>query len=274
MHRSFTIVSCTLALAFWIVPGKPVLASQGSDAGAVEVLRAAVAAELQASKTDKSIWQYKEENDTATRRALYNTIETRQGTLKRLLELNGHPVVSKSEEKELQRVRDYVTDTAAQAKARKAAAHDDAQATELLKMLPDAFLWTKVSETGDAVTLKFRPNPDFDPPDMQSRVLGIMAGEMIVSLPAHRIKVLRGKLTDDVRFGFGILGKLDRGGTFSVERREVGKGIWQITETHVHISGHALLFKTIGQEEDDVKTDWKPSPAQTLEQAASILTGS
>ena len=102
---------------------------------------------------------------------------------------------------------------------------------------------------------------------MQSRVLGIMAGEMIVVRDGNRIKTLRGTLTDDVRIGFGILGKMDKGGTFDVERREIAPGHWQVTETHVHIGGHALLFKSIGQQEDETKTDFHPSTAPNLQAA-------
>jgi len=42
-----------------------------------------------------------------------------------------------------------------------------------------------------------------------------------------------------------------------VERREVGDGHWQITETHVHIQGHALLFKSISEQEDDEKSKFR-----------------
>jgi hypothetical protein len=90
---------------------------------------------------------------------------------------------------------------------------------------------------------------------------------MTVSRNGNRISTLKGRLASDVKIGFGLLGKLNEGGTFQVERREIVPGRWQITETHVHIGGHALLFKTIGQQEDEVKTEWKPSPAQTLQQA-------
>jgi predicted metalloprotease with PDZ domain len=62
-----------------------------------------------------------------------------------------------------------------------------------------------------------------------------------------------------------------KGGTFDIERRQVGSGHWQITETHVHIGGHALFFKSIGTQEDEVKTDWKPSPDETLIEAARTL---
>jgi hypothetical protein len=174
---------------------------------------------------------------------------------------------------EQHRIENYVQDSAAQTRARRASAHDGAQAAELLQILPTAFLWTLAGENGESITLNFRPNPDFDATDMQSRVLGIMAGQLVISKEGHRIRTLKGTLTDNVLIGWGLLGKLDRGGTFDVERRMVGDGRWQITETHVHIGGHALIFHTIGQQEDDVKTEWKPSTAQTLQQAAAQLTG-
>jgi hypothetical protein len=244
---------------------------QGSEQSALQEVRQAVSAELQANQTDKSIWVYRENDITPEKNAVYTSIETPQGTLRRLIELNGRPLSSQATATETRRIQNYLNDPSAQAKARRAAEHDGAQAEELLKMLPNAFIWTRGGENGDLLTLNFRPNPDFNPPDMQSRVLGIMAGQLIVSKDGHRIRTLRGKLTDDILIGWGILGKLNRGGTFDVERRVVGDGRWQITETHVHIGGHALIFHTIGQQEDDVKTEWKPSTAQTLRDAAHQL---
>jgi hypothetical protein len=138
-------------------------------------------------------------------------------------------------------------------------------------MLPEAFIWSTVSETPEFTTLSFRPNPNFDPPDMQARVMGAMRGEMVIARNGNRIRTLRGQLSYNILIGFGILAKLYKGGTFDVERRLVGDGHWQITETHVHIGGHALLLKTIGQQEDEVKTDWKPSGDSTLEEAARTL---
>ena len=139
-------------------------------------------------------------------------------------------------------------------------------------MLPNAFLWTIVSENSEELTLQFRPNPAFKPSDMQARVLGIMAGKMVIARNGDRIKTLRGVLTDDVRIGFGILGKLDKGGIFDVERREIAPGHWQITETHVHIGGRAMLFKSIGQQEDETKTDFRPSTAPNLHVAEEQIT--
>jgi hypothetical protein len=67
---------------------------------------------------------------------------------------------------------------------------------------------------------------------------------------------------------------MDAGGTFNVERRELAPGIWQITESHVHIGGHALLFKSIGEQDDEVKSGFKRTPPEmTLQSAAEFLKG-
>jgi hypothetical protein len=66
-----------------------------------------------------------------------------------------------------------------------------------------------------------------------------------------------------------VLGRLHRGGSFFVERREIAPSHWQITQSRVHIDGRALFFKTIGEQEDEVKTDFRPSTAQTVAEAAA-----
>jgi hypothetical protein len=142
----------------------------------------------------------------------------------------------------------------------------------MLRLLPNAFLWTVKSDTAEATTLAFTPDPDFSAPSMEARVFAAMAGEIVVNKPQNRIQTIRGKLIRDVKFGYGILGKMQEGGTFNVERRELAPRIWQITESHVHINGHVLFFKTISEQEDEVKSDFRPTPpATTLEQAANLL---
>ena len=71
-----------------------------------------------------------------------------------------------------------------------------------------------------------------------------------------------------MKFGGGLFATLKAGGTFDVERRETGKAVWQITETHVHIQGHALLFKSISEQEDDVKSKFKQLPDNLSLEAA------
>jgi hypothetical protein len=154
----------------------------------------------------------------------------------------------------------FIHNQSAQARQRKNGQHDDRQATEMLNMLPHAFIWTKTGVRGDLTVLHFRPDPNFHPPTWESRVFAAMEGEMAVDNGQHRIVSLKGRLIHDVKFGGGFFGDLKAGGSFDVERRQTGKSEWQITETHVHIEGHALLFKSISEVEDDIKSKFKQLP--------------
>ncbi len=236
----------------------------------VQIVRAAVDSQLEANRNDHSNWIYRQ---TTGGNAVKNCVDSPKGGLCRLVELNGKPVDPPTAQAEADRIRRFIASPSEQATARKNGAHDEAQADELLKMLPNAFLWTVASETPDLITLNFRPNPGFDGPDMESRVMSTMAGQLVVARNANhfRIRTFRGALVADFKIGYGLLGKLYKGGTFDIERREVGPGCWEITETHVHIAGHALIFKTIGTQEDEVETDYKPSPAANLQEAAKLL---
>jgi hypothetical protein len=238
---------------------------------AVALVQRAVDSELQAEKNDKSLWKYRDRSSEAGKNKVAAAVETPQGELEKTVAVDGRPLEGEAEKQECERIRQFVNDAAQQAKVRKNEAHDNAQATAFLKMLPTAFVWTVVSQTSETVTLRYEPNPAFQPPTMEARVLGAMAGEMVVALPDDRIQSLHGKLIHDVKFGYGLLGKMDAGGTFDVERRQVAPGHWDITESHVHIGGHALLFHSIGQNSDEVKTDWAPSPYTSLAAAARDL---
>ena len=139
-----------------------------------------------------------------------------------------------------------------------------------MRLMPKQFVWSIAGETGNLVTLNFQPDPKFDPPNMQAKVFGEMKGEMIVGRKDNRIRTLRGELSEDVLFAYGLIGRMKKGGTFDAEHREISPGHWQIETLHVHIGGHALMF-TVGSQEDETKTDWKPSPAKTLAEAGKIL---
>lgn len=229
----------------------------------------AVRSELAADQNDHSLWRYRDEQKVQNKVSI--VVNTRQGSVKRLIERNGQPLSQAETQAEDARLQNFIHDSSKLAKQKRDAEHDDKNATALLKMLPEAFIWTVKSRNADTLTLHFEPDPNFNPPDMQSRVLSAMNGELVIAEKQQRIQEISGKLTRDVTFGYGLLGRLHQGGTFRVLRKELTPKVWEITETHVHIEGKALLFKNIGQEQDEVQTDFTPVPASTtLEQAVEL----
>jgi hypothetical protein len=238
---------------------------------AKQIVQQAVNAELAANRDDHSHWRYLKTEEGGDK---FVVVETENGAISRHMDEGGRPAspgVIAADNRYIQR---FIHDPALQEKQRRDGAHDDKSATELSNLLPQAFDWKISSETPDTIALSFKPDPHFHPPDMESRVMGEMEGTLVVDKKQHRIVSMRGRLSEDINIGFGILGRLRQGGTFNVERRQIAPGLWQITQTHVHIEGRALFFKTIGQQEDEVKTDFTPVPAgTTLEQAVGLLNG-
>jgi hypothetical protein len=226
---------------------------------------------MAASHDDHSLWRYRQEEKVPVN-TMSIVVETNDGSIKQKIEHDGHPLKPEQTAAEMKRVQAFVHDPAQQQKQKQNGEHDAQSAAKLLRMLPEAFTWKTASETPELITLSFEPNPAFSPPDMEARVMGNMQGQLVVDRAQHRIRTIRGTLISDVNIGFGLLGKLRQGGTFDVERREVAPKLWQITETHVHIDGRALLFKTIGQQQDEINTEFTRVPdATTLEQAVALL---
>jgi hypothetical protein len=224
---------------------------------ASQFVQQAVNNELAKDRADHSHWLYFEVDQKPDNPVRQWVAEARDGNLRRIVQIDGHTL---SPQQQRQRMDAYISNPGLQAKQRKSEAHDDKEAEELLQLLPHAFIWTRLGEKGNDTLLHFKPDPNFRPPDFESKVFAAMEGDMRVDTRQLRIASLKGKLIQDVKIFGGLLGQLNSGGIFDVERRETGPGIWQITETHVHIQGHALIFRTISEQEDDVKWDFKALP--------------
>ena len=216
--------------------------------------------ELQADANDHSRWMFRDANKVHDRSTVKLVVQTSEGSVANTIEMNGHPLTPQQQKADEQKMHRFVTDPAVRQKQKQNNQHDDKQAASLTKMLPDAFLWIVTGKNGDETTLAFKPDPKFNPPTREARVFAAMQGTMVVNTKEQRIKSLKGTLIRNVNFGFGLLGKLQKGGTFKVERENVGTHVWEITQTHVHIHGHALIFKSISEDQDEETSDYKPSP--------------
>lgn len=234
------------------------------------IVQQAVAAELHANDHDNSRWLYYDVDNKPGNSVTQWAAETPNGDLDRVVEQNGAKL---PEHEQRSRMEAFIHNPSAQAKQRRGGQHDDEQASQMLKMLPNAFIWAQTGQRDGETTLHFRPDPRFTPPTWESRVFAAMEGDMIVEDAHHRIVSLKGRLIHSVRFGvFGVFGDLQSGGSFNVERREIGPNEWQITQTHIHIQGHALVFKNISDQEDEVKSRFRELPGDlSFPQAEKIL---
>ncbi|MGZ4839739.1 MAG: hypothetical protein ACXVZR_14410 [Terriglobales bacterium] len=203
-------------------------------------------------------------------------IETDHGVIGRLLMVNGKPLSAAEREKEDKRLQRLVDDPQQLAQKQKSQKDDDRRTRNMVAALPDAFLYeyagTQNQEPwGELVILKFKPNPNFNPPQRETMVYKGMEGSMAIAVPAHHIAKIEAHLFRDVNFGWGILGHLDQGGQFVVEQKPIEGNHWEPTHMVLNFTGKALLFKTIRINDDETTTDYRPVPDMTVAQAVDLL---
>lgn len=257
-----------MGLFFSAIPGRA-----GQQVSANQLVQRVIAHELQAEDQDHSHWMFRlQETQPATGTRTEEIIETSQGWVRRLLAINGRPLTPQERAKDNQRIQKLLSDPDEQRKDWQAIRNDVSQAQDLMKMLPDAFLYTKAGRSGDLVKLTFRPNPKFHPNSRKAAVFHDMVGSLWLNVRKQRLVEINGHLNQEVKFAAGLLGHLDKGGTFEVKQTEFAPGYWDVTYMDVQMNGKALFFKTIAVHEKDIRSDYQRVPDHlTLAQAANLL---
>ncbi len=237
-----------------------------------KLVRAVVWNELRASEKDNSHWMYRDHDVEPGKNVVRECVQTSSGQLCRVLERNGLALTPAEQEQEREHIQQVVKNPTLEKKKQKAAQDDDRKATELMNMLPHGFVYHYDGEQDGCIRLKFEPNPDFDPASREAAVFHAMAGTMLIDSRQTRLADMKGTLMHNVDFGWGLLGRLSKGGTFEVHRQDVGGGHWITTLLDVHIHGKALFFKTINAEQHQEDKDFKRVPDNlTLAQGALML---
>jgi len=204
-------------------------------------------------------------------------IRTPQGGLSSTLLINGHPLTAEERQKDNEKLEKFANNPDARRKRREANAADDKRSEAMLTSLPDAFLYTYAgTDHGpngeELVHLKFRPNPGFNPPNHETMVYLGMQGDMIIDRKAMRIAKIDGTLFKDVDFGWGILGKLYKGGKFIIVQQDVGGGDWEELQETLQFNGKILLVKSLTIWSTETMTDFRPVPSNlTTAQAVDLL---
>ena len=149
---------------------------------------------------------------------------------------------------------------------------DERRLETFVRLLPSAFVFQYDGWDGSYVRLTFRPDPAFAPPTMESKALQSMAGTILVNPQQKRLTRLDGLLVENVDFGFGILGRIAKGGTFEIERIQVSSSHWKTHLVDIHVNGRMLLFKTISKQQHETRSDFESvSKDLDLRQAEELL---
>lgn len=246
-----------------------------SKASAADLIKAVIHNEL-STTTPEVRWQYMLDKEVDGKMETRAVVETKSGSLDRLVSIAGNPLNDAQQHEELQRILQVSHSAVQQRKLEESRKKDAQECDAFLKMIPDAFLFQysgeQASETDHLVKLTFQPNPAFQPPSREAKVLREMAGEIWIDTKQQRLVSIRGQLLNEVKFAGGLLGRLEKGGTFRVNRTEIAPRQWEMTEMEVNMQGKALLFKTISVHQKELHRNFERVPEDlSMADAAALL---
>jgi hypothetical protein len=194
-------------------------------------------------------------------------VETRDAMAGIVVAYNDRPLNPEQRQEENARVERFLQNPDELRRKRDLEKQTADRITRIVKALPDAFLYEydgseasipSVGKPGsELLRLKFRPNPRYDPPSRVEQVLTGMQGYILIDPNQHRIAKIDGVLGQDVVFGWGILGHLDRGGHFLVEQGDVNNGDWEITRMALAFTGKILFFKSLNIKSTETFSDFR-----------------
>jgi hypothetical protein len=227
--------------------------------------------ELRAQAEDHSLWCYRKLTDKDGKQQLFAACQTKTLEIDRLMAVNGKPLTEQQWMQENQRIERLLKNRSQLKKEKQQLREDGEQATHLLRMIPDAFLFQQESSEANRITLHFTPNPAFRASGSSEAVFHHMEGTLTLDVKQKRLVEISGRLNSEVKFAGGLLGHLDKGGTFYVKQQEVGPGCWEMTHMDVQMNGRALFFKTISVRTREIDTDFHAvPPAASIQQVAAL----
>jgi hypothetical protein len=206
-------------------------------------------------------WRYWIEQHVQSAIRLQEQVETADGPITRLIETDGHPVDAQTRDEENAKLEHLVSSPRERASHRQNYVQDEKHVALVMSLLPDAYLFEYVGDENGCLHLRYHPNPAYAARSIEARVIHSMTGDLWVNMRFKRLARLEGHLNDNVDFGFGLLGRLDKGGWFSMQRLQVSPIEWKTERLEVHMSGRAFMLKTIGRETNELRGGFVAVPA-------------
>lgn len=274
MKAHFSRMLATILLAAVL----PAIAAHAADVPASinteEIVKNAAYNELHAH--DNHPYRFTLRKDDNGRITTKEIIETKTGDVARLIAIDDKPLTAKQNEAEIRRLQKLLADPSIEAHRLRGEQKDSHRANEMIRLLPTAFLYTYKGmvqgPSGPAYRFSMVPNPNFNPPDRQAEVYHGMAGELWIDQRHQRMVRLDMHLISDVDFGWGIIGKLFKGGTILVEQKDVGQNHWEQTLLNLHLNGKILIVKPLVIDTHETESDFAAVPPDwTYEDAAREL---
>jgi hypothetical protein len=273
LTRTLLSVLASFLLAFPSLPPAPAQALTPQQAQAL--VDQALTLELHTAQDTSHPMRYRLRKASPRLTTTKEIVETSQGFVARLVAINDRPLTAADEQREQARLDALLADPGLQQHRKHSEDADESIVLKLLRMLPQAFQYQYAGlgsgPAGPVQKFNFWPDLRFHPPDLETQALTAMAGQIWVDAAQGRVVRLEGHLQQNTNYGWGLLGKLNKGGWVLIEQADVGAHQWRIVHVQLQMILR-ILFRTRYFDTDEQMSGYVPVPAGiSYRQAIQIL---
>jgi len=201
-------------------------------------------------------------------------IETRDGTVARLIERNGQKLTTAEDAAERERLNDILASPADFVRHHK---RDDAtrvDSLQLVSQMPYAMIFTYApgqpqlhGVPGRQIVIDFIPDKNYKTQETLDDLLTGIQGRMWIDAQSHRMVRVEGLVGEAVNFGWGILGKINKGGTIVLEQANATGDRWVYSRLDTHLTMRVVV-KTVAMNNKMTAWDFRPLPKPVSVQEA------
>ena len=212
---------------------------------------------------------------------LRDVIETRDGTVARLRARDGKPLTQEQDQAERDRLNGLLEHPDEFARHHKRDQAEKDRARDLVKQAPDAFLYSFVNPQSPApgsapgqqqVEIEFKPSPSFKAANIEGELLHSIEGHIWIDPAQQQIVRLEIHVAEDVALGWGLLARVYKGGTLTLQQTPVDQQRWMMTQMDEHVTGKALMVKNINISGKQEAANFQPVPGSlTYQDAIKLL---
>ena len=218
----------------------------------------ACANEVKVLKIDNTFLRYEVHIVDSKGDKVRDVIESRDGTVARMVMHDGRPLTKDEDDAERTRLQAMLDSPAAFARHIKTDQQGKKFAVEIIGQIPAAMLVSytagqpqraghNASEPAEVV-IDFTPDPEWKAPTLTSEALTGMRGRAWIDPQTHYLTRLEGEIFRAVNLGWGLFARLYPGGSVTFDQIRVADQRWIFSQFSQHILVRALMVKTIKQD--------------------------
>ena len=206
-------------------------------------------------------------------------IESREGSVARLIGRDGKPLTPSEDLAEQSRLRDMLNSPATFARHIRNDDSGKKLADSMIRLLPTAMIYTYVpgqpqsglSHGAKEVVMDYAPDPSFHPPSTTAEALTGLRGRIWIDAASRNVVRMEGEIFKPVNFGWGFLAHVYPGGKLVLEQAPVSNTRWIYTRFSEQVRIRAVLIKPITASSSIETSGFQVVPPLSYQDAIHLL---